>query len=120
MALSDLQLQMLARDALQRAAAGDFAGAEAMFAQVADAWPNVFRQGELIPAVEYLRANRIRTLLMQEMDELMRTVDVEKSIEQDHPARGIWAAVEQLEMTPFERSIRAVDTRAKAHWIREC
>ncbi len=40
MALSDLQLQMLARDALQRAAAGDFAGAEAMFAQVADAWPN--------------------------------------------------------------------------------
>lgn len=40
MALSDQQLQTLARDALQRAAAGDFAGAEAMFAQVADARPN--------------------------------------------------------------------------------
>ncbi|MFI5001523.1 MAG: tetratricopeptide repeat protein [Reyranellales bacterium] len=40
MALSDLQIQTLARDALQRAAAGDFAGAEAMFTQVADARPN--------------------------------------------------------------------------------
>ena len=40
MALSDLQIQALARDALQRAAAGDFAAAEPLFAQVADARPN--------------------------------------------------------------------------------
>jgi Asp-tRNA(Asn)/Glu-tRNA(Gln) amidotransferase A subunit family amidase len=39
-------------------------------------WPNSFRRGELIPAVEYLRANRIRTRLMQQMEELMRTVDM--------------------------------------------
>jgi Asp-tRNA(Asn)/Glu-tRNA(Gln) amidotransferase A subunit family amidase len=38
-------------------------------------WPNAFRQGEFIPAVEYLRANRIRTLLMREMEELMQGVD---------------------------------------------
>ena len=44
--------------------------------QVADAWPNVFRQGQLIPAVEYIRANRIRTLLMQEMERVMEEVDV--------------------------------------------
>src|SRR6478609_2127801 len=37
MALSDLQIQTLARDAVQRAAAGDFAGAEPLLAQVADA-----------------------------------------------------------------------------------
>jgi Asp-tRNA(Asn)/Glu-tRNA(Gln) amidotransferase A subunit family amidase len=44
--------------------------------QVANAWPNVFRQGQLIPAVEYLRANRIRTLLIREVEELMSKVDV--------------------------------------------
>ena len=40
MALSDLQIQTLARDAVQRASAGDFAGAEPLLAQVADARPN--------------------------------------------------------------------------------
>jgi len=44
--------------------------------QVADAWPNVFRQGEMIPAVEYLRANRIRTLLLREMEQVMSDLDV--------------------------------------------
>lgn len=38
-------------------------------------WPNSFRRGQLIPAVEYLRANRIRTQLMQQMAELMKQVD---------------------------------------------
>lgn len=40
MALSDLQIQTLTRDAVQRAAAGDFAGAEPLLAQVAEARPN--------------------------------------------------------------------------------
>jgi tetratricopeptide (TPR) repeat protein len=39
-ALTDLQIQTLARDAMQRAAAGDFAGAEPLLAQVAEARPN--------------------------------------------------------------------------------
>ncbi len=38
-------------------------------------WPRTFRQGEFVPAVEYLRANRIRTRLMQAMDEVMASVD---------------------------------------------
>jgi tetratricopeptide (TPR) repeat protein len=38
--LSDLQLQAIARDAVQRAAAGDFAAAEPLLAQVAEARPN--------------------------------------------------------------------------------
>jgi Asp-tRNA(Asn)/Glu-tRNA(Gln) amidotransferase A subunit family amidase len=42
----------------------------------ADAWPNVFRQGQMIPAVEYVRANRIRTLLMKAMAESMKDVDL--------------------------------------------
>ena len=44
--------------------------------QIRNAWPNTFRQGQLIPAVEYLRANRVRTLIMREMSKLMETVDV--------------------------------------------
>lgn len=39
-----------------------------MVRQTEDAWPNVFRQGQLVPAVTYLRAMRVRTLLMQEME----------------------------------------------------
>ena len=40
MPLSDLQIQALARDAVQRATAGDFAGAEPLLAQMAEARPN--------------------------------------------------------------------------------
>jgi Asp-tRNA(Asn)/Glu-tRNA(Gln) amidotransferase A subunit family amidase len=41
-----------------------------------NSWPQQFREGEFVPAVEYLRANRIRTLLMQEMEETMAAVDL--------------------------------------------
>jgi Asp-tRNA(Asn)/Glu-tRNA(Gln) amidotransferase A subunit family amidase len=44
--------------------------------QDVNAWPTVFRRAQLTPAVEYIRANRIRTLLMQEMEKLMADVDV--------------------------------------------
>ena len=40
------------------------------------AWPNAFRQARLITAVEYIQANRIRTLVMQEMAALMEKVDL--------------------------------------------
>lgn len=40
------------------------------------AWPNTFRQARLIPAVEYIQANRIRTLLLQEMSKRMKEMDV--------------------------------------------
>ena len=39
-------------------------------------WPNSFRTSRFIPAVEYLRAQRARTLLMREMDRLMSKWDV--------------------------------------------
>jgi Asp-tRNA(Asn)/Glu-tRNA(Gln) amidotransferase A subunit family amidase len=47
-----------------------------MIRQVEQAWPNVFRQGQTIPAVAYIQANRVRTLLKREMAKLMSTVDV--------------------------------------------
>jgi len=43
--------------------------------QVRDAWPNVFRAANLIPAVEYVQANRHRALLMAGMARLFEEVD---------------------------------------------
>jgi len=39
-------------------------------------WPNSFRTSRFIPAVEYIRAQRARTLLMRQMDAAMATFDV--------------------------------------------
>jgi Asp-tRNA(Asn)/Glu-tRNA(Gln) amidotransferase A subunit family amidase len=44
--------------------------------QIENAWPNVFRQGQMIPAVEYLRANRIRRLAMEQFERMMAEVDL--------------------------------------------
>jgi Asp-tRNA(Asn)/Glu-tRNA(Gln) amidotransferase A subunit family amidase len=44
--------------------------------QNAGAWPNAFRTARMIPAVEYIQANRIRTLVMEQMAEVMDQVDV--------------------------------------------
>ena len=38
-------------------------------------WPNTFRQGRLVPAVEYIRAMRARTLLMRQADEFFSKYD---------------------------------------------
>jgi len=47
-----------------------------MVRQVRDAWPNVFRASRFIPAVEYIQANRVRTLLIDRMADLMSNIDV--------------------------------------------
>jgi Asp-tRNA(Asn)/Glu-tRNA(Gln) amidotransferase A subunit family amidase len=47
------------------------------------AWPNTFRTSRFIPAVEYIRAQRARTLLSRKMDALMADFDVFLA-----PARG--------------------------------
>lgn len=44
--------------------------------QIKNAWPNEFRVSRFIPAVEYIQANRVRRILIQEMESLMKTVDV--------------------------------------------
>ncbi len=41
-----------------------------MVRQTRDAWPNVFRASRLIPAVEYIQANRLRHLIIQDMQKL--------------------------------------------------
>lgn len=41
-----------------------------------NSWPETFRQGQFVPAVEYLRAARVRTRLIQAMAERMAKVDL--------------------------------------------
>jgi Asp-tRNA(Asn)/Glu-tRNA(Gln) amidotransferase A subunit family amidase len=47
-----------------------------MVRQLKTAWPNEFRTARFIPAVEYIQANRIRTLLIEQMAEKMKDIDV--------------------------------------------
>jgi Asp-tRNA(Asn)/Glu-tRNA(Gln) amidotransferase A subunit family amidase len=47
-----------------------------MVRQTAGSWPNSFRSARFIPAVEYIQANRVRTLLMERMEAVFETVDV--------------------------------------------
>lgn len=49
---------------------------EQLVRQVKNAWPNVFRSARFIPAVEYIQASRARTLVIQDMDERLRNIDV--------------------------------------------
>ncbi len=51
-------------------------GIDRLTAQAQGDWPNQFRTHRFVPAVEYIRAERARTLLMRKYDELMSTVDV--------------------------------------------
>ena len=47
-----------------------------MTRQTPDAWPNGFRSARFIPAVDYVNANRVRTLAMQAWRTLFEQVDV--------------------------------------------
>jgi len=65
-------------DELTRSGADD-----QMVRQIQNAWPNVFRAARFVPAVEYVQANRLRSRLIEEMDEVFQQVDVYV-----HPSRG--------------------------------
>jgi Asp-tRNA(Asn)/Glu-tRNA(Gln) amidotransferase A subunit family amidase len=44
--------------------------------QFKNAWPNSFRTSRFVPAVEYIQANRLRTLVCQDMQERLKDLDV--------------------------------------------
>jgi Asp-tRNA(Asn)/Glu-tRNA(Gln) amidotransferase A subunit family amidase len=44
--------------------------------QVADAWPNNFRQSRFVSAVDYVQADRFRRLVAQEMQRVLTQVDL--------------------------------------------
>jgi Asp-tRNA(Asn)/Glu-tRNA(Gln) amidotransferase A subunit family amidase len=79
-ALPDFPIQAI-RFVLTAEAAASFddltrtRGIDTLTAQGPNDWPNTFRASRFIPAVEYIRAQQARTLLMQRMDMLMQTYD---------------------------------------------
>jgi Asp-tRNA(Asn)/Glu-tRNA(Gln) amidotransferase A subunit family amidase len=58
------------------AAFDDLTRSEAIRDPSLNTWPDTFRTHRFVPAVEYIRAQRARTLLMREMDSLMAQFDV--------------------------------------------
>src|SRR5262249_23653019 len=54
-----------------------------------NSWPATFRQGQFVPAVEYLRAARVRTKLIQAMAERMAKVDLYVAAGQDLPITNL-------------------------------
>ena len=44
--------------------------------QIKNAWPNVFRASRMIPAVEYIQANRLRHQLTLQCNDMMKDIDV--------------------------------------------
>jgi Asp-tRNA(Asn)/Glu-tRNA(Gln) amidotransferase A subunit family amidase len=49
---------------------------EMLARQGRNAWPNIFRSAQFIPAVEYIQANRARTLLIQQWYEKLKGLDI--------------------------------------------
>jgi len=54
-------------------------------------------------------AARARIKRVDRSQMMMRPVDVERLIEEDHPARAIWEFVGQLDLSPYEKPIEAVE-----------
>jgi len=51
-------------------------GLDQLKAQVADAWPNIFRQSRFLSAVDFVQTDRFRRKVAQEMERVFRQVDV--------------------------------------------
>src|SRR5262245_51377786 len=62
------------------------------------------------PLEQGRRVPRFKAINRQQM--MMRSVDVEKLVESDHPVRAIWEILGQLDLSGFEERIRAVEGRA--------
>jgi len=57
--------------------------------QIRRAWPNTFRAARFIPAVEYIQANRLRTQLCMDMQQVFEQVDVYVNPSWNSPSLGI-------------------------------
>lgn len=51
-----------------------------MVRQIQNAWPNVFRTSQLVPAVAYIQANRVRTQLIEAMHQQLNEAGVDMYI----------------------------------------
>lgn len=49
---------------------------EMLAQQLKRSWPNIFRSARMVPAVEYIKANRLRSQLIADVDKLFKDVDM--------------------------------------------
>lgn len=47
-----------------------------MVRQIQNAWPNVFRTSQFVPAVAYIQANRVRRALIEQMHAMLEEADI--------------------------------------------
>ena len=55
---------------------------------------------------------RPRLVAVDRRQMVMRAIDVERLIEEDHPARSLWELVGQLDLSLYYAEIDAVEGRA--------
>lgn len=60
-----------------------------MVRQTQNAWPNVFRTSQLVPAVAYIQANRVRTQLIEAMHRQLNEAGVELYITPSFASRNL-------------------------------
>lgn len=75
-------------------------------------WPGVANRGEDLPAEVAGGSGRPRLKFVDRAQVQMRVVDVERLIDEDHPARAIWEFVGKLDLSEFEEEIRALEGSA--------
>ncbi len=61
---------------------------------------------------ENTQATRPRLVAVDRRQLVMRTIDVERLIEEDHPARSIWELVGRLDLSRYYAEIGSVEGRA--------
>ena len=76
----------------------------------ADVEPEARASSSAPAAAEVPGAPRLQAVNRQQM--VWRAVDVERLIEEDHPARAIWELVGQLDLSAFREAIDAVEGKA--------
>ena len=65
---------------------------------------------EAAPAPKREAARRLKPI--NRAQSFWGAIDIERLIEEDHPARGIWAMVNRLDLSRLEAKIKAVEGRA--------
>jgi transposase len=75
-------------------------------------WSGLAGQGEAGAGGDAGASARPRLRFVDRAQVQMRVVDVERLIEEDHPARAIWEFVGKLDLSEYEWEIRAVEGKA--------
>ena len=68
------------------------------------------KSGPVPSGAERRRAARCKPVNREQL--MLRSVDVEKLVEEDHPVRAIWELVDRADLEPFYETIEAVEGEA--------